>query len=94
MLKEAICNVFALLLGVYMQTNASRTTPATQPSGHSQPAVLQTSVEPTPQVWRPLAAAFPKSWAGECEGALTGLWRHVGIGGEQDSLVWDVGNCR
>ncbi|XP_054692998.1 secretory carrier-associated membrane protein 2 isoform X2 [Grus americana] len=30
-------------------TNAARTTPATQPSGHSQPAVLQTSVEPTPQ---------------------------------------------
>ncbi|NXK66763.1 SCAM2 protein, partial [Sylvietta virens] len=29
-------------------TNAARTTPA-QPSGHSQPAVLQTSVEPTPQ---------------------------------------------
>ncbi|XP_064524573.1 secretory carrier-associated membrane protein 2 isoform X1 [Pseudopipra pipra] len=30
-------------------TNAARTTPAVQPSGHSQPAVLQTSVEPTPQ---------------------------------------------
>ncbi|NXN66730.1 SCAM2 protein, partial [Himantopus himantopus] len=30
-------------------TNAARTTPAAQPSGHSQPAVLQTSVEPTPQ---------------------------------------------
>ncbi|KFW84628.1 Secretory carrier-associated membrane protein 2, partial [Phalacrocorax carbo] len=30
-------------------TNAARTTPATQPSGRSQPAVLQTSVEPTPQ---------------------------------------------
>ncbi|NXS94060.1 SCAM2 protein, partial [Jacana jacana] len=30
-------------------TNASRTMPATQPSGHSQPAVLQTSVEPSPQ---------------------------------------------
>ncbi|KFQ85468.1 Secretory carrier-associated membrane protein 2, partial [Phoenicopterus ruber ruber] len=30
-------------------TNAARTTPAPQPSGHSQPAVLQTSVEPTPQ---------------------------------------------
>ncbi|KFP91341.1 Secretory carrier-associated membrane protein 2, partial [Apaloderma vittatum] len=30
-------------------TNAARTTPATQPTGHSQPAVLQTSVEPTPQ---------------------------------------------
>uniref|UniRef100_A0A8C3LSU9 Secretory carrier-associated membrane protein n=1 Tax=Chrysolophus pictus TaxID=9089 RepID=A0A8C3LSU9_CHRPC len=30
-------------------TNAARTAPATQPSGHSQPAVLQTSVEPTPQ---------------------------------------------
>lgn len=32
------------------QTNAARTTPATQPAGPSQPAVLQTSVEPTPQV--------------------------------------------
>ncbi|NXB91074.1 SCAM2 protein, partial [Vidua chalybeata] len=31
------------------RTNAARTTPAAQPSGHSQPAVLQTSVEPTPQ---------------------------------------------
>ncbi|XP_038040863.1 secretory carrier-associated membrane protein 2 isoform X1 [Anas platyrhynchos] len=31
-------------------TNAARTTPATQPAGPSQPAVLQTSVEPTPQV--------------------------------------------
>ncbi|NXU72289.1 SCAM2 protein, partial [Oreotrochilus melanogaster] len=30
-------------------TNAARTTPATQPPGHSQPAVLQTSLEPTPQ---------------------------------------------
>ncbi|NWJ11578.1 SCAM2 protein, partial [Crypturellus undulatus] len=30
-------------------TNAAQTTPATQPSGPSQPAVLQTSVEPTPQ---------------------------------------------
>ncbi|NXX73963.1 SCAM2 protein, partial [Urocolius indicus] len=30
-------------------TNAARTTPAAQPSGHSQPAVLQTSAEPTPQ---------------------------------------------
>ncbi|NWT01624.1 SCAM2 protein, partial [Mionectes macconnelli] len=30
-------------------TNAARTTPAVPPSGHSQPAVLQTSVEPTPQ---------------------------------------------
>ncbi|XP_009332420.1 PREDICTED: secretory carrier-associated membrane protein 2 [Pygoscelis adeliae] len=30
-------------------TNAARTTPATQPSGRSHPAVLQTSVEPTPQ---------------------------------------------
>ncbi|NXA52405.1 SCAM2 protein, partial [Nothocercus julius] len=30
-------------------TNAGRTTPATQPSGPSQPAVLQTSAEPTPQ---------------------------------------------
>ncbi|KFV02586.1 Secretory carrier-associated membrane protein 2, partial [Pterocles gutturalis] len=30
-------------------TNAARTTPAAPPSGHSQPAVLQTSVEPTPQ---------------------------------------------
>ncbi|NXG69720.1 SCAM2 protein, partial [Baryphthengus martii] len=32
-----------------VQTNAARTMPAPQPSGHSQPAVLQTSVEPTPQ---------------------------------------------
>ncbi|KFU92399.1 Secretory carrier-associated membrane protein 2, partial [Chaetura pelagica] len=30
-------------------TNAARTTPATQPPGHSQPAVLQPSMEPTPQ---------------------------------------------
>uniref|UniRef100_A0A8D0GZ31 Secretory carrier-associated membrane protein n=1 Tax=Sphenodon punctatus TaxID=8508 RepID=A0A8D0GZ31_SPHPU len=30
-------------------TNAARTTPATQPTGPSQPAVLQPSVEPTPQ---------------------------------------------
>ncbi|KFP32386.1 Secretory carrier-associated membrane protein 2, partial [Colius striatus] len=37
-----------------IQTNAARTTPATQPSGHSQPAVLQTSAEPTSQA---LAAA-------------------------------------
>uniref|UniRef100_A0A2D4FYB1 Secretory carrier-associated membrane protein n=1 Tax=Micrurus corallinus TaxID=54390 RepID=A0A2D4FYB1_MICCO len=31
------------------QTNAAQTTPATQPAGTSQPAVLQTSLEPTPQ---------------------------------------------
>ncbi|XP_077174300.1 secretory carrier-associated membrane protein 2 [Paroedura picta] len=30
-------------------TNAPQTTPATQPTGPSQPAVLQPSVEPTPQ---------------------------------------------
>lgn len=85
---------FALLLVIYLQTNAARTTPATQPSGHSQPAVLQTSVEPTPQVWQPLAAAFPQSRAGERQGAPGGLWRHVGIGGEQDSLGLGVGSCR
>ncbi|XP_026565405.1 secretory carrier-associated membrane protein 2 isoform X2 [Pseudonaja textilis] len=32
------------------QTNAAHTIPATQPAGASQPAVLQTSVEPTPQL--------------------------------------------
>ncbi|POI20818.1 hypothetical protein CIB84_015434, partial [Bambusicola thoracicus] len=37
------------LLALCFQTNAARTAPATQPSGPSQPAVLQTSVEPTPQ---------------------------------------------
>lgn len=66
LLKDGLCNIFAFLLVIYTQTNAARTTPATQPSGHSQPAVLQTSMEPTPQVRQ------PQSWAGE-RGELPGV---------------------
>ncbi|NXC76731.1 SCAM2 protein, partial [Anhinga anhinga] len=51
-------------------TNAARTTPATQPSGPPQPAVLQTSVEPTPHPPQPLAAAFPAAVAAAAQAEL------------------------
>lgn len=64
---------FSLAARGLLQTKAARTTPAAQPS---QPAVLQTSVEPSPQV-RPLPAAPEPLGTPASTGLLTGQLRVI-----------------